>query len=85
MDNATLHILLTCLLGIVTGTVSFLIKGVLKRVETMEKDLANHKLEDTAAFAALNAKSDEVSRRFDQIDHKLEKIADRLERVIEKQ
>lgn len=74
MDNATLHILLTVLLGIVTGTVSFLIKGVLKRVSDLEKDLADHKLEDTAQFAELHAHKDEVMRRLDSIESKLDRL-----------
>lgn len=74
MDNATLHILLTCLLGIVTGTVSFLIKGVLKRVDTIEKELTDHKLEDAAQFAELHAHKDEVMRRLDSIEGKLDRL-----------
>lgn len=74
MDNATLHILLTCLLGIVTGTVSFLIKGLLKRVETLEKGLTDHQIDDSRQFAELHAHKDEVLRRLDAIDAKLDRL-----------
>lgn len=74
MDNATLHILLTCLLGIVTGTVSFLIKGLLKRVEALEKGLTEHQIDDSRQFAELHAHKDEVLRRLDSMDAKLDRL-----------
>ena len=77
MDPSIIHIILTCLLGIVVSSVSYLLRTALSRVSDLEKDLANHKLEDTRQFAELHAHKDEVMRRLDAMDAKLDRLLEK--------
>jgi hypothetical protein len=77
MDNQLLHLGITSIFGIIIAILGFFLKNSFSRLERLEHEFVNHKIEDASKWSEFASHKEEVSRRLEVIDNKLDKLLER--------